>query len=82
MKVVRSVCRDEDDAAGFNRKILVKDANHPAALGNVVDLILRVRLLQVRWTNREAIDPTAKVRRPEELKVSAMPGVSLRDMEE
>ena len=53
---------------------LVADGDPAAAADHVVDLVLGVRLLEVRLARREDVQPDAQVRNREELEVGTAAG--------
>ena len=66
---MRDACGDEDDGAGLDVPDLVTDGDPAAAADDVVDLVLGVRLLEVRLAGREDVQPDAQVGDRDELEV-------------
>jgi hypothetical protein len=76
---VRDAGRDEHDRALSDVPDLVADRDPAAPADDVVDLVLGVRLLQVRLPRREHVEPDAEVGDGDEFEVGPARGLSLSD---
>src|SRR4029078_4615305 len=77
VELVRDRRRDEHDRAGTNVADAVADGVLAATGHDVIDLVLGVRLLEVRLADREDVQPDAQVRNRDELEVRLAAGLSL-----
>ena len=77
--------RDEDDRARPDGAVLVADRDPAAAGDHVVDLVLGVRLLEVRLAGRQHVQPDRQVRDRDELEVGSpgrgLPGDEIGELE-
>ena len=72
----RDVCRDEDEAPGFDRSILTGDSNGAAATDHVIDLILEVRSLPIVRPPRPDRQADAQLVGGEEVDIAMTFGVA------